>query len=415
MSTPRADRTGLVAATVAFCAVFVAGAAPIPLYGTYQATDGVTTDQLALAAVVYFVGAILTLLVLARLSDHLGRKPLTLTALGVAALGCVAFLFVDGHGLLLIGRGLQGVAAGLASSAIAAYVVDTSTRAPRWVAPTVAGVGTMIGLAIGALGSGLLVDLAPAPRVLPYAAAFAPLLLSAGLIAGAPETTTRTPGVAASLRPQLRLPLPARRPFIAAGSVLVATWALGGYYQSFGPSIAHNELHSSSAFVAAAVFASYLAMAVLGGPLSARLSPRAAQRIGITVVAAATVGLAAAILAHSAAAFIVIGAVAGIAQGMATSGSMRTLLPHASPTERAGLLAVVYATSYAGAAITSLIAGQLTRIIPLFETTLAYGVLATIALGVTLLPVGRDSTKTTPSTGRRTGNVLQNLLTRKGR
>jgi MFS family permease len=70
---------------VACLLLFAAGAAPIPLYGTYRIENGVTTDQLALAAVIYFAGAILTLLMLARLSDHLGRKPVALTALGVAA------------------------------------------------------------------------------------------------------------------------------------------------------------------------------------------------------------------------------------------------------------------------------------------------------------------------------------------
>jgi MFS family permease len=391
MNVSRTHRSGVIAAAMAFCVVFAAGAAPIPLYGTYRIENGVTTDQLALAAVIYFAGAILTLLMLARLSDHLGRKPVALTALGVAALGCVAFLLVNGAPLLLAGRGLQGIAAGLASSAIAAYVVDTGIRAPRWVAPTVTAVGAMIGLAVGALGTGLLVDLAPAPRVLPYAAALALLAIAAVLILSAPETVRPTPGVLASLRPRLVLPHAARRPFIAAGSVLVATWALGGYYQSFGPSIARDELHSSSAFVAAAVFSSYLAPAVLGGPLTARISPRAAQRIGMSVVTLCVAGLATAIAFHSVPAFIAIGAVAGVAQGAATSGSMRTLLPHATPSERAGLLAFVYATSYAGAAITSLIAGQLTRVLPLFEITLGYGLLALAALIVVLSPARSHS------------------------
>jgi MFS family permease len=390
MAPPHTGRTGVAAATFAFCVVFVAGAVPIPLYGIYRAENGITTDQVALASVVFFTCAILTLLCLARLSDHLGRKPLAFAALGVAAIGCVAFFFVDGPAPLMFARGLQGIAAGLVSSAVAAYVVDTSSRAPRWVAPTVTGIGATIGLTVGAVGSGLLADLAPAPRVLPCAASLMLLIVAAVLIARAPETTVRTQGALASLRPQLRLPHAARRPFVAAGSVLVATWALGGYYQSFGSSITRDELHSSSAFVAAAVFSSYMATAVLGGPIGERLSPRAAQRTGIAVVAAAAVGLAAAIAVHSVVVFIVIGAIAGVAQGVASSGSMRTLLPHASPGERAGLLAVVYATSYAGAAVTSLVAGQLTRTLPLLDITLGYAALAGVALVVTLLPISRE-------------------------
>jgi hypothetical protein len=57
--------------------------------------------------------------------------------------------------------------------------------------------------------------------------------------------------------------------------------------------------------------------------------------------------------------------------GIATSGSIDSLLPEALPRERAGLLAVVYAISYTGSAVPSLIAGQVSRIISLPAITAA--------------------------------------------
>jgi predicted MFS family arabinose efflux permease len=71
--------------------------------------------------------------------------------------------------------------------------------------------------------------------------------------------------------------------------------------------------------------------------------------------------------------------------GLGMSGSMQALLPVAAPHERAGLLSLVYGTSYLGAAIPSLVAGQLSRTVSLFDITVGYALLACIASLVTLL------------------------------
>ena len=71
--------------------------------------------------------------------------------------------------------------------------------------------------------------------------------------------------------------------------------------------------------------------------------------------------------------------------GVATAGSMNTLLPGAKPSERAGLLAVVYAISYTGSAVPALIAGQLSRVISLPAITVGYAALAVLVWIGTLL------------------------------
>ncbi len=82
--------------------------------------------------------------------------------------------------------------------------------------------------------------------------------------------------------------------------------------------------------------------------------------------------------------FVLASAAAGSAQGATFAGSLRALLAEATPAERAGLLAVVYAISYSGAAVPSLIAGQLARTLSLFEIALGYGALAALACLITL-------------------------------
>jgi MFS family permease len=376
---------GFVVATVSFVAVFAAGAAAIPLYDTYRRADGLTNDEFSLVAVAYFVCAVFALLVLGRLSNHHGRRPVAIAAVLLAVAGCLTLLWVHSFLPLLIGRALQGLAAGLASSAIGAYAVDTAPRRPRGLAAMVTTAAATVGLALGVFFSGMLVEFAPAPRELTFWMFAAILLGCAVALAASPETVPRTAGAWSSLIPRFALPTASRRYLPLASGVFVATWAFGGYFTSFGPSIAADDLGSPSPLAAAAVFASYMAPSFLGGLIAGRFRPAAAQRIGTTLVAAAGAGLAFSSAAGILGLFISAGVLGGIGMGIATSGSMNTLLPEALPQQRAGLLALIYAISYTGSAVPSLIAGQASRTVSLPTITAGYAILAGIVWLGTLL------------------------------
>ncbi|MBM7808495.1 MFS family permease [Geodermatophilus bullaregiensis] len=384
MASRRFPLLGLIGAACSLVAVFAASGSPIPLYETYRRADGLTTGDLALTAVAYFAGAMLALLTLGRLSNHLGRRPVTLAALALAAAGCLVLVEVHGTATLVTGRVLQGLACGLASSAVAAYVVDTAPPTPRWLAAAVTAGAPMIGLTVGAIGSGALAEYGPAPRTLAYLLAAPMLAACAVLVAVGPETAARTPGVAASLRPQVRVPPGARRFLPVAAATFVATWALGGFYQAFGPTVAADQLGTTNALVAAAVFASLMAPSAVGGPLAGRLAPATAQRAGMVVYLLAVAVILTSLRLGTVLPFLVASAVAGAAQGATMTGSMRALLMRTGPADRAGLLAAVYLISYSGAAIPGLVAGQLSSSLDLFTIAVGYGVLAALACVLTL-------------------------------
>jgi MFS family permease len=394
----RSARFSFVAASLSFVAIFTASASPIPLYEIYHRTSGVTKADLSLTAVAYFAAAVTALLLFGRLSNHLGRRHVSVAALLVTASGCVVLTDVHGPALLILGRILQGLGAGLASSAIAAYIVDTRPRSPRWLAAAVATGAPMIGLTLGALGSGALVQYAPHPRSLVYLIATAFLTLCALLVTASRETVVRTRGTIMSLRPQAHIPA-ATRPFLpVAAATFVATWALGGFYQAFGPTIAADQLGTTNTLVAAVVFASLMVPSAIGAPLSGHLSPAAAQRLGMGAFLLAVLTLLASLRLGAIAPFLIASAIAGAAQGATFAGSLRALLAETSPAERAGLLAIVYATAYSGAAIPAVIAGQLARTLSLFQIALGYGALAALACAITLAaatnPGGRASLRT---------------------
>ncbi|MFH8253065.1 MFS transporter [Microbacterium sp. B2969] len=369
--------------------VFAAGSTAIPLFTTYRTVDGLTDADFSVVTVAYFLCAVLSLLVLGRLSDHLGRRPVSIAALLLAAAGTLTLTTVHGLWPLLIGRMLQGIAAGLAASAIAAYAVDTAPRNPKWLVATVTSMAPSFGLSIGVFGSAILVEFAPAPRVLVFVIVAGLLLVCAGGIAAHPETVRRNPGARRSMVPRLTLPASVRPFMPVAAAIFISTWAFGGYVTAFAPSVASGYLHSTSPVIAAAVFASYQAPGVLGGPLSGKLRPATAQRLAMGLVVIAAAGFIASLLAGSAVLFIAAGILGGIGMGMGMSSSMRILLPLATPAQRAGLLAVIYAMSYLGAAIPSLIAGQLTRTLTLLDITVGYAALAAVA-GVIVLIGARN-------------------------
>ena len=380
----RRNPRGITVTALSFIAVFAAGSAAIPLFATYRRENGVSDAELSLVAVAYFVCAVCSLLVLGRLSDFLGRKPVSVAALLTAALGSAVLMGVDGFWPLLAGRALQGVAAGLASSALAAFIVDCAPVRPKWIVPAIMTAGATVGLSLGVFASGALVQFGPFPRQLPYAAAGAVLVVCAALMLVVPETVRRRPGALASLRPRVRMPAKARPFLLVASVVFVSTWAVGGFFNAFGPSVAADYLGSPAPLVAAAVFASYMVPSVIGGPVAGRMPVIVAQRLGMSAFALAVIGLAIATGIGSAPLFIGCGILGGAGMGLAANGSMASLLSRANAAERAGLLSLIYAISYTGSALPALVVGQLSHIISLLAITCGYAGLAVLAWAATL-------------------------------
>ncbi|WP_196806189.1 MFS transporter [Rhodococcus sp. 114MFTsu3.1] len=378
------QRFAFATATVALVAVFAASGAPLPLYERYRAAEGLSTQDLSLAAVAYFVAVLIALVVLGRLSDHLGRRVVALAAVVLAAIGSLILLDVSNLSILLIGRVFHGVACGLASSALTTYVIDTAPDRPRWLAAGAAAGAPVSGLTIGALGTGALAQYAPAPLVTTYLIDATLLAVCAALLLFAHDPVDRRPGTLTSLRPRVSIPASVRPLLPGAVAVFGSTWALGGFYQAFSPTIAARDLGSSNTLVAAAVFASFMAPYALGGPLTARLPPSVAQRAGIVVFAVAVAGVASSLLAGSTVGVMSFGLIAGAAQGVTFTGSVRLLLAGTMVGERAGLMSAVYLFSYCGAAVPSLVSGRMSSTVGLPLVALGYAAFAALAAVITV-------------------------------
>lgn len=385
--------TAFVAAACAFIFVFAAAGTPIPLYNTYRLEDGLTNSDLAIVSVAYFIAAASSLLIGGRLSNFVGRRPVALVALLSAALGCLILATLHSVMPMLVGRVLQGLACGITSSSLGAYVVDTSEGKPRWLTAAITGSAPMLGIPVGALTAGALVKWGPEPRLLAYAFIAIILLVLAAVIALSPETVARRAGSLASLRPHMQIPRGSGRLVVAAGAAAVATWSLGGFYQAFGPSVTAEHLGTASPLVTAAIFSSVMVLNPLGGPLSARFSPVVSVRLGMGLFIIAVSSIMFNLWAGWILPFIGTSLVVGIAQGLASTGAIRALLESTGIEERAGLLASLYFISYSGAAVPGMVAGRLASHFDLFEIALGYALLGIVASVVAMATIKNSSSE----------------------
>lgn len=382
---PRTLRLAFVSAVVSLVAVFSAVGSTIPLFNIYRAEEGFTNSGIALTVVAYSAATLSTLLVLGRLSNHVGRRPISIAALILIILGCVLLLNVHDVGVLIAGRLLMGLGAGLASSGLTAYIVDTAPPKPTWLASVASSQTVMLGLAVGAIASGALVQFGPLPRDLIFLVIIGLLLLSIVLIAVSPETVTRKAGGWRSLRPTVYVPPHVTHLLPVAAAVLLATWAAGAFYQAFVPALVEDQLHTSSPFLVGLVFAAYMGPSALGAPFGGRFTPATAQRLGMIAFLAGMIGMIIAVSTGLLALFIAATIVAGAAQGIAISAATRGLLQGSTLADRAPIFSVIYLLSYSGATIPALIAGELSHSLPLPQIVLGYGALALIATVFTVL------------------------------
>jgi MFS family permease len=392
------DRTlglGFVSAVVSLVAAFAAVGSTIPLFNIYRAEDGFTNAGISMTVVAYSAATLSTLLVMGRLSNHLGRRPAALASLGLVVMGCLLLLNVHHIGILVAGRLLMGLGAGLASSSLTAYIVDAAPAEPAWLASVASSQTVMLGLAVGAVASGALVQFGPWPRDLIYLVAVGLLLLSAVLIAVSPETVTPTPGAWRSLRPRVRVPARVRHLLPVAAAVFLATWATGAFYQAFVPALVEDQLHTRSPLILGLVFAAYMGPSALGAPLGGRFTSAVGQGIGMTAFLAGWIGIITAITTGTLPLFIAATIVAGVSQGIAISAATRGLLYGSTLADRAPIFSAIYLLCYSGAAIPALISGRLSNTFSLPQIALGYGGLALVATLFTVLAAHNPYTDTT--------------------
>ena len=258
-----------------------ASATPSPLYGIYQQEWHFSTPVLTLVYAVYCFGVLTALLLVGRISDEVGRRPvLTLSLIGLFGAG-VLFAVAHSVGVLFAARALQGLTTGAALGAAGAALLDLHPRGDGQHAGLISGVVSTAGIGSGALVASVLVQYAPDPLVTPFLVLLFLIALTLVGTLALPEPVTRSAG--ARLRPQWpRVPASIRGPFALSSLGVLASWSIGGLYLALGPGLATHLLNTTNHLAGGAAV---LALAGAGGvgaaPVAqARAAPRRLDRLG---------------------------------------------------------------------------------------------------------------------------------------
>jgi MFS family permease len=355
-----------------------ASAAPTPLYVVYQDEWGFSATTLTLIFAVYVFGLLGALLVFGRLSDHVGRRAVIAVAIALEVVAMLLFVVADGVAVLSSARVVQGVATGLAMTAMGAALVDLNPPENPRLAGIVSGMAPIGGLAIGALAAGALVEYGPWSTSLIY------LLILAGLGAAAvvawrmPETGSPRPGALASLRPRLGVPPRLRAEILALVPILVASWGLGGLYLSLGPSVAAQIFDLPNHVVGGLVVTLLCGTgALVIYRLRAWDLPRALMLSAGFLAAGLAVTLAG-LVAETVVLAALGTVVAGVGFGASARGTFGTIASIALPEERGGLFAVFYVISYLAFSLPALAAGLASTEAGLRPTAIVYAAAALV-------------------------------------
>ncbi|HEX2682198.1 MAG TPA: MFS transporter, partial [Candidatus Dormibacteraeota bacterium] len=299
-----------------------AAAAPSPLYAVYAARWHFSAITLTEVFGVYALALLVALLFTGSLSDYVGRRPVILGAVAVQLVAVLMFVAASDVAWLFVARITQGIATGVASSVLAAALVDLQPTDHPPLAPLVNAVTPVLGLAAGALASAVVVQYAPDPLHLVYWMILAGLLAIGGATFLMPEPGAKKAGI--SLAPHVGVEAPIRPQFLASLPSLIAGWAVGGFYLSLGPSLALQLAGSTNRLLGGST------ITVLGGVGSIAIVALRAwlpRRTMVVGGVAMTAGLLLAVLAvatTSAGLFFVSTAVTGVGFGIGWLGVLRS-------------------------------------------------------------------------------------------
>jgi len=375
--------------TVLLVLMLAASGVPSPLYRVYQEEFGFSSGVLTTIFGIYALALLASLLVVGALSDHVGRRPVLVAAFLLEAIAMVLFLVSDGVGWLLAARVVQGLATGALTSTLGAAVLDLQNR-ERPLGAFINSASPGLGLSLGAVSAGLLVQFVPSPTDWVFAVLTVVFVLaSVGTLFLLPETSSRLPGALASLRPQVHVPHAHRRPFLVALPVLVAAWALGGLYASLGPSLLVDVFGVDNHLAGGLLILALNGTGVLGSLALRRAEPTRALVLGAVIFAVGVAGTVASLYATSVTALFVAAVVTGFGFGAAFLGAVATVTAGVASGHRAGLLASIFVVGYLAFSLPAIAAGIAVGSIGIQRTAEIYGavviVLALLAVALLLL------------------------------
>lgn len=332
------SRLGFPLLAYAFAAIMLGTTLPTPIYALYAHDMHFSVLTTTVIFSSYAVGVLAALLVVGGWSDALGRRPVLIAGAVAAIASAAVFLVADSVALLLIGRLLSGLSAGIFTGTATAAVVESVPVEQQDKAAAGATIANVGGLGLGPIFAGLLVQYAPHPLVLPYAIHIVLTVLAIAAIVAVPETSSRTGKIALQ---RLSVPAEVRPVFLTAATAAFAGFAVMGLFSAVAPSFLSNVIGVSNHAMAGAMASSIFAASAVAQLAGRRINPRKAVAAGCAILAIGMVILAVALQYSSLAGLLAAAVVAGSGQGISFSRGLAAVV-EGTPTERRAEVSSTY-------------------------------------------------------------------------
>jgi hypothetical protein len=323
-----------------------------------------------------------------------GRKPVMLISFTLLVASMIVFARASGVGWLYAARILQGLAAGSSLGAVSAALIDFAGPRRMPLAALMNSLIPSLGLALGALVAGGLVQFAPEPRVLVFALLAVLFAATMAAMAIVPETAPRRAGARQSLLPNVAVSRSIRGEFTRAIPGLIAPWAQIGFTLSLTTSLASARFGITDHFLDGLVVAAVCGFSFVATVASRRvLPPRAAAAGCAGLIAGAAIPLVS-LIGPWDVVFYAGSALTGLGAGATLGAIMRALSVLPSPAERGEFFAAVYVVGYLAFSVPAVIAGVFVVHAGLIPTTIGYGIgvslLALVAIANAVRPGSRE-------------------------
>lgn len=337
-----------------FAAIMIGTTMPAPMYALYSARLHFTVATTTVIFATYAGGVLFALLVFGSWSDALGRRPILLAGALCALASTVVFLVADSVPLLLVGRLLSGLSAGLFTGTATAAIIESAPPAWRDRAPAVATVANIGGLGVGPILAGLLVQYAPAPLHLAFVVHIVLVVLAAVSVLLVPETSARTGKFGLQ---RLSLPVEARPMFLIAAVAAFAGFAVTGLFTSVAPVFVAEVIGIGNHAVAGLTAGSIFIASGCAQIAAARMPAQRAIALGCAILVVAMAVLALALRLSSLSALMTAAILSGIGQGISFSRGLAAVVERTPADRRAEVSSTYFVVAYVAVAVPVIGAG----------------------------------------------------------
>jgi MFS family permease len=368
----------------AFLVVMAFATLPSPLYGIYKVRDNLSSFTITVIYAIFAAGTIAALLAETRIAARVGRRGVMLGAVAIMMVAAALLAACTELSVLIVGRLLTGVAAGLAAGTAITYLIELRLRAdPGASIVRARTIGTSINvgaLGVGPLVAGCLAEWASWPLTLPYL-----VVLGLGAVAFVglcfvPETGTPISHPTAN-QPKRRAP---RLPVPAASGTMAAFAASGLFAGLAGLILAVTFGRTSHALAGATLFLVF-SCGVVSQLATGKLKASSVLALGTASMLAglALLVVSVRISTPSLALFLISGALIGVGVGAVFKGTTGIVLEAAAPEDRLAMTSRLLVVLYLGLSIPVVGAGiALDQGASVANTVLAFGLV--VAAGVSV-------------------------------